>query len=55
MRKLVILLLAFAITACGTPPATPTEVPTEVVVQPTQTAMVSTSGVSSKISRPTVP
>lgn len=40
MRKLVILLLAFAITACGAPPATPTEVPTEVVVQPTQTAMV---------------
>lgn len=40
MRKLVILLLAVAITACGAPPATPTEVPTDVVVQPTQTALV---------------
>lgn len=40
MRKLIILLLAFAITACGAPPPTSTEVPTEVVVQPTQTALV---------------
>lgn len=40
MRKLIILLLAFVITACGVAPATPTMVPTEVVVQPTQTAMV---------------
>ena len=40
MRKLIILLLAFAITACGVAPATPTVVPTEVVAQPTQTALV---------------
>lgn len=40
MRKLIILLLAFAITACGAQPVTPTEAPTEVVAQPTQTAMV---------------
>jgi hypothetical protein len=38
MRKLIVLLLAFAIAACGAPPATPTEAPTEV--QPTQTALV---------------
>jgi hypothetical protein len=38
MRKLVILLLVFVLTACGAPPATATEAPTEV--QPTQTAMV---------------
>jgi hypothetical protein len=36
MRKLIILLLAFAITACGAPPATPTEVPIEAVAQPTR-------------------
>jgi hypothetical protein len=41
MRKLIILFLAFALAACGAPPATPTEPPTEaVVVQPTQTAAV---------------
>jgi len=40
MRKLIILLLAFAITACGAAPATPTEAPTQEVIQPTQTAMV---------------
>ncbi len=41
MRKLIILLLAFAITACGAAPATPTEAPTqEVIAQPTQTAAV---------------
>jgi hypothetical protein len=40
MKKIIILLLAFVIASCGTPPATPTEVPTEVVIQPTQTAMV---------------
>jgi Predicted solute binding protein len=40
MRKLILLILAFAITACGAPPATPTEVPTQEVVQPTQTAAV---------------
>lgn len=40
MRKLIILLLAFAVAACGAPPATSTEAPTEVVAQPTQTAMV---------------
>lgn len=40
MRKLVILLLAFAITACGAAPATPAEAPTQEVVQPTQTAMI---------------
>ena len=40
MRKLFILLLAFAITACGAAPATPTEAPTQEVIQPTQTAAV---------------
>lgn len=40
MRKFIILLLAFAITACGAAPATPSQAPTEAVVQPTQTAMV---------------
>lgn len=40
MRKLILLLLAFAITACGAPPVTATDAPTEVVAQPTQTALV---------------
>jgi hypothetical protein len=40
MRKLILLFLAFAMTACGSAPVTSTEVSTEVVVQPTQTAMV---------------
>lgn len=40
MRKLIILLLAFALTACGAAPATPTEPPTQEVIQPTQTAAV---------------
>lgn len=40
MRKLVIFLLAFAITACGAAPVTPTEAPTQAVIQPTQTAAV---------------
>lgn len=40
MRKFIVLLLAFAITACGAAPATPSEAPTEAVAQPTQTAMV---------------
>jgi len=40
MRKLLILLLAFALAACGAPPAVATEVPTEAVVEPTQTAVV---------------
>jgi hypothetical protein len=40
MRKLIILLLAFAITACGAAPVTPTEAPTQEVIQPTQTAAV---------------
>ncbi len=40
MRKLILLLLAFALTACGAAPATPTEAPTQEVIQPTQTAMV---------------
>lgn len=38
MKKLIILLLAFAITACGAPPAT--EAPTEEPVVPTQTPIV---------------
>jgi hypothetical protein len=40
MRKLFILLLAFAIAACAAPPATPTEAPTEEQIQPTQTPIV---------------
>lgn len=41
MRKLIILLLAFALTACGTAPtAAPTQAPTQEPVQPTQTAAV---------------
>ena len=40
MKKIIILLLAFALTACGAAPVTATEAPTEAVVQPTQTAMV---------------
>lgn len=40
MRKLVLLLLAFVLTACGAAPATATQAPAEVVAQPTQTAMV---------------
>ncbi len=40
MRKLIILLLAFALAACGTAPATPTAAPTQEIIQPTQTAAV---------------
>ena len=40
MRKLVLLMLALVLAACGAPPAAATVVPTEVVAQPTQTAMV---------------
>src|SRR5512133_3469743 len=40
MRKFILLLLVFVVSACGAAPATATEAPTEVVVQPTQTAMV---------------
>lgn len=40
MKKIIILLLAFALTACGAAPVTATEAPTEAVVQPTQTAMI---------------
>ena len=40
MRKLIILLLAFALTACGAVPVSPTAAPTQEVVQPTQTAAV---------------
>lgn len=40
MRKLVILLLAYALAACAAPPAAPTEAPTEEVIQPTQTPIV---------------
>lgn len=42
MRKLIILLLAFAITACGAAPTvgTPIQVATQELIQPTQTAMV---------------
>jgi hypothetical protein len=55
MRKLMILLLAIAITACGAPPATPTEAPTEVVVQPTQTALVVVETVVVEISSTPLP
>jgi hypothetical protein len=37
MRKLILLLLAFALTACGAAPA-PTVAPTQAPLQPTQTA-----------------
>ena len=40
MRKLMILLLAFALAACGAQPVTPTDAPTEAAAQPTQTALV---------------
>ena len=40
MRKLIILVLAFALTACGAAPVTPTEAPTQALIQPTQTAAV---------------
>jgi hypothetical protein len=40
MKKLIMLLLAFAIAACGAPPATPSEAPTEEPIQPTQTPMI---------------
>lgn len=55
MRKLVLLLLAFAITACGAPPATATEAPTEVVVQPTQTPVVIVETVVVEISSTPLP
>jgi hypothetical protein len=55
MRKLFILLLAIAITACGAPPATSTEAPTEVVAQPTQTAMVVVETVVVEISSTPLP
>ncbi len=55
MRKLFILLLALAITACGAPPATPTEAPTEIVPQPTQTALVIVETVVVEISSTPLP
>lgn len=55
MRKLMILLLAFAITACGAQPVTSTEAPTEVVVQPTQTALVVVETVVVEISSTPLP
>ena len=55
MRKLIILLLAFALTACGAPPPTSTEAPTEVVVQPTQTALVIVETVVVEISSTPLP
>lgn len=55
MRKLIILLLAFAITACGAPPPTSTEAPTEVIVQPTQTALVIVETVVVEISSTPLP
>jgi hypothetical protein len=55
MRKLIILLLAFAITACGAPPPTSTEAPTEVVVQPTQTALILVETVVVEISSTPLP
>ncbi len=39
MRKLILVLLAFVLVACGAAP-TPTEAPTQAPVQPTQTAAV---------------
>ena len=39
MKKLILLLLAFALAACGAAP-TPNEAPTQAPVQPTQTAAV---------------
>jgi hypothetical protein len=55
MRKLFILLLALAITACGAPPVTPTEAPTEIVAQPTQTALVIVETVVVEISSTPLP
>lgn len=40
MRKLVLLIVALFLVGCAAPPAAATVVPTEVVVQPTQTALV---------------